>query len=167
MPFEPLGTDEKAPQSAYPRGRAATALESELLSGCFVIAIGSAATMGLAAWPFAMPNLHLWSGYQSAWLLGLLPSLAVGTALVLTAGTAGATGLIGGSLCAEIFILVQLARVNLGREPQNTDLPRPEWGEGIMALTPALHLGSAAAICAAGFLIRAAIRSAKRRRASR
>jgi hypothetical protein len=167
MPFEPLGTDEKLPQGAYPRGSSAKNLEGDLMKGCAGIAVGSVAVMIISAAYFGLPGLHEIAGLQRGWLVALGPAVLLGFILTLTMGTTGGTAFLGGSLCAETFITIQLIRIDLGRQPQQTDLPKPEWDALWIWAYPLIHLAVVIALMALAFAIRGWIRSKKARAAAR
>ncbi len=167
MPFEPLGTDEKLPQGAYPRGSSAKNLEGDLMKGCMGIAIGSVAVMLIASGYFALPGLHQIEALQRGWMLALGPSVLLGFILTLALGTTGGTAFLGGSLCAEAFITIQLIRIDVGRQPQQTDLLKPEWDAYWIWAYPLSHLAAVILFMALAFAIRGLIRSTKARSSAR
>lgn len=128
--MDPLQTDEKLEKPA-PK---VPDFERQLMGGCFTIGLLAIAVYIAGALPFFFVLEYTVQGLVTGALLGWIPAALVCAFLIHKMGIAGASGYLGGSLCAVVFIFLRLGQVMAGK--MDPSLPAPEYPDDWAWLVP-------------------------------
>lgn len=131
MAFEPLQTDEKLDVPV----QAARDMDTHMLIGCSGFVAAAVGGYVLGVWPFfAIQDTFVFERLVLAASLGFIPQAVLGLVAVRRFGIAGASGLIGGSLCVGIFMFLRLQQLFISARLQQS--PTPNFPESFVYMLP-------------------------------